>query len=123
MNKNKLKDLSNDELLGRFVELGVRRHDAALELDTETCNKLVDKTGEIFSVLKSRGEETHRLLLPLMHHENAGVRLAAASYCFSIEPIAARAALQSFNGEDERHESAMGMTLLFLHDKGQWTPP
>ena len=90
--------LSDEELVQRYIDAGIRRHEVTKlfyeGIDyVEPFSALTKEIGAIFGELRSRNAEA--LLLPLLDHENPGVRLAAASQCLPLAPERAIAVLEA----------------------------
>ena len=122
MNDGQLENPDSEQLVKRYVKLSLAQFGATQIDDHETYNELFDEIGTISKVLRSRGVDTHRALLPLLSHENAQVRFNAAHDLLAIEPQRARAALEWVAkwGPGPQRGSA-GMSLHSL-DSGQHKP-
>jgi len=92
---SRLHSLTAKELADLFVESAVARTIAIDKMDPRTGNKYFDTMTNIYSELKSRGIESQRALLPLLHHEDPGVRLNAAALAFEFAPELAEPVIDS----------------------------
>src|ERR1700722_4902548 len=127
------KNLSNEELVERYIDVGMRRHETNKlfyrGLDyVKPYGILVQETGKIFDELQSRNAEA--LLLPLLDHENPGVRLCAATHCLPLAPERAIATLEAIKAmRNHVEQTRAGMTLYIwgtpaLHEKVRiWNKP
>jgi len=61
---------SVQELVARFVSLGLAQYDAAYVVDTRKYNRLYSKMVDIRNELKRRQGDQRRALLPLLDHPN-----------------------------------------------------
>jgi hypothetical protein len=103
------------ELVARFVSIGLAQYDAIYVLDKKKYNRLYAMMVDIRNELKRREGDQRRALLPLLDHPNIQVRMAAADTLLAISPDLARKALESVR-ESKIYPQAMdaGMTLRAL---------
>jgi len=95
MKQLNLANMCIDELLTRFVEIGLAQ-DAALEDDDlAKYNRLYNGMDAIRLELKARGKDARLTLTRLYSHPNAQVRFKAAVCSYVVAPEAARACLQA----------------------------
>jgi Domain of unknown function (DUF2019) len=87
-------EMSIDQLLDRYVEIGVAQDDAVFHGKYSKFNRLFDKMREIERELVSRGIEARRTLMRLYDHPNYQVRLNAAKETLAVAPIEARRVIQ-----------------------------
>ncbi|HKX11032.1 MAG TPA: DUF2019 domain-containing protein [Stellaceae bacterium] len=122
MSDVQIETLLTEQLIERYVKVSLEQFDATQIDDDETYNELFDEISAISKVLRDRGGDAHRALLPLLDHENAQVRFNAAHDLLTIEPQRARAALEWVArwGPGPQRGSA-GMSLRSL-DSGQYKP-
>jgi hypothetical protein len=122
MNASTFQRMSDDELVKRFVEIGLAQDDALLGNEIARFNELYAEMRAIRDELKSRPADPRQALLRLYDHPNAQVRLNAAKSTLAIAPEAARQLLQSIE-DSKKHPQAgdAGMSLLLL-DKGIFKP-
>src|SRR5437016_2103647 len=88
---------SNEQLADNFREFSAQEFDAELGSENQRMNRLARATIAITRVLRSRGPEALRLLVPLLDHQNAQVRLNAARAVMSLEQERAIATLQDLH--------------------------
>jgi hypothetical protein len=111
---------SVQELVERFVSIGLAQYDAAYVADTRKYNFLFGKMVDVLDELKRREGDQRRALLPLLDHPNPQVRMRAAHAVLSISPALARKAFESVR-DSQIFPQAMdaGMTLRAL-DNGTY---
>lgn len=122
MKKTDLDKLSNAELVSRFAEAARKRGLAALDLEVRKVNRLYSYMDAIHSILRARGTEARRELLPLLDNKDRLVRYFAAKQLLGIEPGRTREIIESThkNWFDAIALDA-GMTLYNL-DTGVFKP-
>jgi hypothetical protein len=115
MSKLKLETLTDDQLVQRFTGLSLDQYDAMQIDDTGAYNRQYSLLEEIKQLLRDRGVEARRALLPLLDHKNAQVRLNAARELLAIEPQRARATMEAIadRGPYPQRGDA-GMALWYL---------
>ncbi|HEV7601624.1 MAG TPA: DUF2019 domain-containing protein [Bradyrhizobium sp.] len=113
---------SLQELVARFVSIGLAQYDALYVLDTKKYNRLFSKMENVLNELKQREGDQRRALLPLLDHPNVQVRMKAAHALLAISPVLARKAFESVRAS-EIFPQAMyaGMSLRAL-DNGTYVP-
>ena len=119
--KENLSALSNAELVDRVVAYSLKQFDVLREDDVKTYNKLYRALDEIYDVLRERGIEARRALLPLLEHRNAQVQLNVASELRDIEPARARAAYEyvaKWGPLEQAGPARMALDWLDKHPEG-----
>jgi hypothetical protein len=113
---------SVQELVERFVSIGLAQYEAAYVVDTRKYNRLYAQMQEIRKELRRREGDQRHAPLPLLDHPNVQVRMMAAHTVLAISPDLARKAFESVR-ESEIFPQAMnaGMTLRAL-DNGTYIP-
>jgi hypothetical protein len=113
---------SVQELVERFVSIGLAQYDALYVVDTKKYNRLYAMMVDIRNELKRREGDQRRALLPLLDHPNLQVRMKAATTLLAISPDLARKALESVS-ESKIYPQARdaGMTLSAL-ENGTFVP-
>src|ERR1044072_2518285 len=86
---------SVQELVARFLSIGLAQCDAAYVVDIRKYNRLYGKMVDIRNELKRRDGDQRGALLPLLDHANVQVRMMAADTLLAISPVLARKALES----------------------------
>jgi len=122
MNTTKLRDMTSDQLVERFVEIAVEQEKAFLRDEIAKLNKLFSQMNAVDQELRSRPGDQRRLLLRLYDHPNTQVRLKAAKRTLAIAPDDAREVLEAIAGSRKFPEAGeAGMSLANL-DSGIFTP-
>jgi len=113
---------SVQELVARFVSIGLAQYDALYVVDTKKFNRLYREMEDVRNELKRRQGDQRRALLPLLNHPNLQVRMKAANSVLAISPSLARKALESVRDSRIFPQAAdAGMTLSALED-GTFVP-
>jgi ParB-like chromosome segregation protein Spo0J len=122
MNRSKLESMSIDQLVQRFVEIGIAQDDASLRENISQYNRLFDRMQDVVQELKRRDGDQRRALIALLEHPNFQVRLKAAMATLAIVPRAARQTLETIRAANWQPQSMdAGMTLRDL-DRGTFKP-
>src|SRR3990167_2875044 len=122
MNRSNLQTMSVDQLVQRFMNIGIAQDDALLRDDTKTFNHLFDRMQDAVDELRRRNGDERRALLLLLDHPNMQVRLKAAKATLAIAPQAARQALEAIKAANWQPQSLdAGMSLWNL-DRGVYKP-
>jgi len=115
--KPKLRDLTVEELVERFISITLEQDDALLTNELARFNRLFGEMEEVKSELKTRDGDQRRALLPLYDHPNAQVRLKAVKATLAVAPEAARHMLEVIARPGEYPQAGeAGMSLLNLKD-------
>jgi Domain of unknown function (DUF2019) len=122
MKSKKLIEMTVDELVERFAEIGLAE-DRALDNDEyRKFNKLYGQIDEVDRELRARGREARLALTRLYTHPNMQVRLEAAKWSFALAPQAARQVIQAIaDSKWPPQYLDAGMTLINL-DNGTFVP-
>jgi Domain of unknown function (DUF2019) len=122
MRKVNLQDLSVEELVGRFVEIGLAQDKALLYDEFAKFNRLFEQMQDVVQELKRRPDDQREALLDLYDHPNLQVRLKAVKNSLALAPEEGRRVLQNIAGSRE-YPQAMeaGMSLDNL-DLGIFKP-
>ena len=94
MRKTWLKTASVDELIRTYSAAAAAAGRATEAGDYKTNNRNVDIIAKIYDELRVRGREALLSLLPLLHHEDPGVRCSAAADTLEISPEQAERVLE-----------------------------
>jgi hypothetical protein len=89
-----LEKLTVDQLVDRFVEIGVAQDQAELMGEIGKFNRLFDQMRAVDIELRARGLAARRALLRLFDHPNMQVRLQAAKWSLGVAPEAARQVIE-----------------------------
>jgi HEAT repeat protein len=122
MTMRNLQTAPNDQLIATYIELSQNEDDAMLRNDIGRATRLVRQRKEVDDILRARGIQARRMLLPLLEHPNAQVRLNAAKHLLAVAPAEARATLEDLAAHGPgQQEGSAGMCLL-LFDEGTFKP-
>jgi hypothetical protein len=110
------------ELVARFVSIGLAQYDALYVVDTKKYNRLYGKMVDIRKELKRREGDQRRALLPLLDHPNLQVRMKAAHTVLAISPDLARKALESVRDSGIFPQAADASGTLRALDTGFYVP-
>jgi hypothetical protein len=122
MARSQIQVASVQELVARFVSIGLAQYDAAYVVDTRKYNRLYALMVDIRNELKRREGDQRRALLPLLDHPNVQVRLKAAITVLAVAPELARRALESVRDSGILPQSADAEGMLEAIDKGTYVP-
>jgi hypothetical protein len=123
MNKRvPIDQLTIDDLVQHFLALTLAQYEARFPSQTSRYNRLYRQMNEIRDELKRREGDQRRALLPLINHENAQVRLMAASSLLTIVPDRAKRALESVRDSGILPPSANAEGLLNGLQNGSFVP-
>lgn len=109
-----------NDLLERFVQIGLEQDRALLYEDYATFNRLFDEAHGIMRELRSRAGDQRRSLMSFYDHPNAQVRLSAAVATLELEPSAARRVLEIIDDRHEFPQAADARGLLKALDEGRF---
>jgi hypothetical protein len=73
MERGKFQDMSVDQLIERFVEIGMAQDEALLDDDIAKFNRLFDRMQDVVRELKTRKGDQRRALISLYTHPNMQV--------------------------------------------------
>lgn len=122
MRRIELKNASIEDLIERYVEIGIQQDVALTDRETRRFNRLFDHMIEVEQELSVRGTQARLRLLTLYDHPNAQVRLNAIKETLAVAPKRAREALKELaDSSDHPQAGDAGMTLDDL-DSGEWKP-
>ena len=117
-----LRELTAEELVGRFVEIGLAQDKALLYDEIARFNRLFDQMQAIVQELKNRPGDQRHALFKLYDHPNLQVRLKAATNSLALAPEEGRLVLQAIaDSGDNPQAGDAGMTLWAL-DEGIFKP-
>jgi len=119
MSGNDLNELTDEELVKQFTDMSLEQFETTYEEDDAVAvpvyTRLYRAIHEISKILRARGAQSRRALLPLLKHPNAQVRLNAAHELLAVVPQEAYATLETLaeNAPGPQRGRA-GMALHFL---------
>jgi hypothetical protein len=122
MSRKHLDDLTDEQLVHRFVEISLAQDQALLLDEIAKYNRLFDQKTALLNELKSRPGDRRRALLSLFAHSNVQVRLNAAKATLAVEPVVARQLLQSIADSQEFPQAGHAGMSLWNLDRGIYKP-
>jgi hypothetical protein len=122
MKNSNLANIPLDELVERFVAIGIELDEALLGNEVREFNRLFQLKTAIVDELRSRTGDQRQVLLNLYDHPNAQVRLNAVKATLAIAPDVARRKLQEIAESGEFPQAGdAGMSIINL-DRGIYKP-
>lgn len=118
----KLKAMSESQLVSRFAEICVAQDRALLRDEMDRFNSLFREMRAISNELKIRPGDQRRALLTLFNHPNFQVRLKAAKATLAVAPQAARAELQGIKDSGPLPQAGEAGMCLWTLDEGIFKP-
>ena len=94
MKRCDLTDLTLDQLVDRYAEIGVAQYDVLRNKPISQFRPLFDRQIEVDEELRRRGVEARLALLRLYDHPNIQVRLNVAQETYRVAPEQAVALLK-----------------------------
>jgi hypothetical protein len=122
MKRVSTKDMTVEQLVERFTTMALDQDEALLMDELARYNRIYDQMDALKKELKVREGDKRRVLLPLLDHGNAQVRLKAAIATLTIEPEAAREALQKIVDQKEFPQAGSAGSMLDALDEGRYVP-
>jgi hypothetical protein len=110
----------SETLVDQFVKLAIEQGEAIENNDSRRANWLFDKAAVIENELTARGDQ--RMLLPLLEHTDAWVRLFSAKQMCVEVPARARQVLEDLKVSKTPLASFYAARALRHLDDGIWAP-
>ena len=117
-----LGKLSTEELVNRFVEIGVGQDQAIFRDDNSAFNRLFGRMDAVEQELKRRAGDQRRALMPLYGHPNMQVRLMAAKSTLAVAPEQARRMLEAIADLGWQPQAGDAGMCLWNLDRGVFNP-
>ncbi len=117
-----LKKVTTADLVRRFTEIAIERHDAMQDRNVRQANRLQDEETRICDELKSRGSDERQALLPLLDYPHVAVQCDAAGRCLGFAPEKAIPVLETLLHCGHWNEIGGASFMLELYRKGKWKP-
>lgn len=117
-----LDAMSTNELVEKFLSVGLRQFEAERGYKIHAYNRLFDEMEAVKAELKRRSGDQRRALLPLLKHANVQVQLMAAIALLAIEPELARSALVEVSDAKELAQAADASMMLDALEEGDYIP-
>lgn len=122
MKKITLADMTVDQLVDRFAEIGIAQDQALLGGAIRELKRLFNQMRAVDEELRARGQQARLALVRLYDHPNIQVRLQAARKTLGIAPVAARKVVEEISESGWFPQAGdAGMTLSNL-DSGFFKP-
>jgi hypothetical protein len=86
MKRIQLSDMTTNDLVERFAQIGVAQDRALLGGEITKFNRLFDQMSDVANELKSREGDQRRALMVLYYYPNIQVRLKAAKLPWPLRP-------------------------------------
>ncbi len=118
----KLSSMTAEQLVVKYIEIGLAQYEALLLEEVAKFNRLFDKKVVIVDELQRREGDKRSLLLALYEHENPQVRLNAIKATLAIAPQAGREALETLAKAGEGSQSLDAGMCIFALDEGIYKP-
>jgi hypothetical protein len=118
----KLQELTINELVGRFVDLGIAQDKAELYGEISKYNRLFKEMTAVDEELRARGREARLALLTLYDHPNMQVRVKAAIKTLGVAPEAARKVLEAIRASKWQPQAMDAGMILRGLDDGEYKP-
>lgn len=122
MNQPTLETLTIDELVDRFVALGIEEEDAYWKDQAARRNRLRLQRFAIAKELKGRPGDQRRALLSLYDHPNLEVRLLAAKLTLAVDPEKARQQIEAIAASHRFPQAGDAGMCLWALDEGIFVP-
>jgi hypothetical protein len=117
MSGKKLDEMSNNQLVERFAEIGVAQDEALFHDQYAKFSRLYKQMDLIDQELHARGPDARRELMRLYSNSNLQVRLKAAVRTLAVAPVEARKILQEiYDSKLYPQAGDAGMFLISLDD-------
>ena len=118
----KLQELTINEFVGRFVDLGIAQDKAELYGEISKYNRLFKEMTAVDEELRARGREARLALLTLYDHPNMQVRVKAAIKTLGVAPEAARKVLEAIRASKWQPQAMDAGMILRGLDDGEYKP-
>ncbi|MEF2547870.1 DUF2019 domain-containing protein [Aurantimonas sp. E1-2-R+4] len=117
-----LTELTVDEIVRKYIAIGLAQDKAIEADDTSTFNRLARRQFAYEKELKRREGDQRRALVPLLEHSNAQIRLNAAHATLIVAPLLARETLEAVAAWESGPQALdAGMAIQML-DEGRFVP-
>jgi hypothetical protein len=120
--RGKLRELTTQALVDRFVAIALEQDEAQLEDRIPKYNRLFMQMMAVEEELKTRDGDQRRMLIPLLGHPHAQVRLTSALATLAVTPDAARRVLLAIVEADEYPQAMKAREMLRSVEEGRYSP-
>lgn len=122
MTRAKRGEMTIEQLIARYSEIGVAQDRALLENLVGQFNRLYDEALAIEDELERREGDQRRALLALYGHANWQVRLNAAQATRPIAPQAARQMIEEIAKSQHFPQAGHAGMAVYAMDRGIYKP-
>ena len=122
MTRVNLQELTVEQLVERFVAIGLAQQQADLYDDIGEFNRLFKKMQEVVKELRGREGDQRSILLALYDHPNLQVRLKAVKNSLALAPKEGRRVLQAIADYNRQPQAGEARASLRNLDKGIFKP-
>jgi Domain of unknown function (DUF2019) len=122
MNQHSISIFSESDLVQSFISIAIQQDDALKDDNTALYNKLFKDMELVKTELKQRSSDKRSLLLPLLLHSNAQVRLKSAIATLAVDRTSALKALQRISDQSEYPQAAYARDMLGALAEGRYVP-
>lgn len=122
MKRVKLADLTTQDLIDRFAQIGRAQDRALLGGQISKFNRLFDQMVEISKELKGRPGDQRRALTQLYTFPNVQVQLKAAKHTLAVVPQEARRKIEEVAESQWFPQAGEAGICLALLDDGTFKP-
>ena len=122
MTQKPIADLKLDELVRRFEEITLAQDEAINNDDNSKYNRLFKEMDLLRVELKRRDGDQRRLLLALLEHANAQVRLMAAIATLANDRQGALKAFKYISDNNEYPQAADARGMMSAVAEGRYQP-
>jgi hypothetical protein len=122
MSRSKLSSLTNNELVRRFVDIGLAQEEALVYGEIAKFNRLYEQKNHVVDELRSRPGDQRRVLLSLYDHPNLQVRLIAVKNSLALAPEEGRRVLKAIADSGEYPQAGDAGVCLSNLDEGIFKP-
>jgi hypothetical protein len=122
MKRSSLSDLSIENLVEQFAEIGVAQYKALDADDMPKYNRLFRKLMNIESELKSGPDDQRTAVMALYGYPNIQVRLNAAKATLAVAPEAARQVVEIIAASTWAPQCYDAGMCLWMLDEGKFVP-
>ena len=117
-----LQTATNEDLIATYIAISQQEDEAMLRNDIARGTRLVYRRKEVDDALRARGIEARRMLLPLLRHPHAQVRLNASKHLLAVAPTEARTTLEDLAAHGPGQQRGSAGRCLLLLDEGTFKP-
>ena len=122
MTQKHLGEMTVEELVDRFAEIGVAQSEALDAENRKKFRKLYEEMDAVDNELRSRGKQVRLALQRLYNYPNMQVRLKAAKRTLGVTPDAARRVIQAIADSKWPPQYVEAYMTLVNLDNGTFVP-